>query len=401
MREPVRIQKRFTDPSERHKPPDKRRRFDVLLVWHDRSGKRRYRTVVDSSDPKWKIKAQNAKRTKTRELEDRASAPTDPIPWNDFVRDHMERVRESVRPSTILQFEHVASQFSQACKPDTVQAVSYEMIERFRAYAMAPYRGQSGKPRTRSKATVGVWLRTLKSMLSSAHKRGLIPQNSFTGLAIPKTGARDWHLFTSDETARLLKAAPSLWWRSFIQLCYTSALRKGEALHLLWDELDDDAGVIRVRPHKGKGLILPWEPKDADARDLPLEPVTAKGLRDLRASFRAISPYVFLSADRLRFLREKWRVEKLLPQTAMNNTNRDFDRMIRSAKIVSGTIHDLRRSWITNWLTDGVPPHEVQRWAGHSSIETTMKFYVKPHESALKRAREASARSMQRVTAAG
>ena len=35
-------------------------------------------------------------------------------------------------------------------------------------------------------------------------------------------------------------------------------------------------------------------------------------------------------------------------------------------------------------------PHEVQRLAGHASINTTMKYYVGIRESMLDRAREAS-----------
>ena len=39
-------------------------------------------------------------------------------------------------------------------------------------------------------------------------------------------------------------------------------------------------------------------------------------------------------------------------------------------------------------------PHEIQRLAGHSSIETTMKYYVGIRETMIGRAREASSAAL-------
>ena len=54
--------------------------------------------------------------------------------------------------------------------------------------------------------------------------------------------------------------------------------------------------------------------------------------------------------------------------------------------------HSVRKSCITNWLSDGVPPHEVQAMAGHASLETTMKYYSKVDIDAMTRVRQASER---------
>ena len=81
--------------------------------------------------------------------------------------------------------------------------------------------------------------------------------------------------------------------------------------------------------------------------------------------------------------------------------NREFRKLRDRAGVSGGTMHDFRRTCITNWLKDLVPPHEVQRMAGHSSIETTMKYYVKVDSTAMDRVREASTRSMARVLSVG
>ncbi len=39
------------------------------------------------------------------------------------------------------------------------------------------------------------------------------------------------------------------------------------------------------------------------------------------------------------------------------------------------TVHDCRRTYCTV-MADIVPPHRLQKLAGHASIETTLKFYI-------------------------
>ena len=38
------------------------------------------------------------------------------------------------------------------------------------------------------------------------------------------------------------------------------------------------------------------------------------------------------------------------------------------------TFHSSRHTHITRLLEQRVPPHTVQKWVGHSSIETTMNY---------------------------
>ena len=64
------------------------------------------------------------------------------------------------------------------------------------------------------------------------------------------------------------------------------------------------------------------------------------------------------------------------------------------ASINDVKFHDLRSTCITEWSEHGMMPHEVQRLAGHSSIETTMKYYVGIRDSMIGRARQASSAAL-------
>ncbi len=59
----------------------------------------------------------------------------------------------------------------------------------------------------------------------------------------------------------------------------------------------------------------------------------------------------------------------------INNVPRDFDVVRRRAGVKKCTLHDLRRSAITNWAQK-LPIQVVQQLAGHASMATTRKYYL-------------------------
>ena len=77
------------------------------------------------------------------------------------------------------------------------------------------------------------------------------------------------------------------------------------------------------------------------------------------------------------------------------NHRRNWQVICKKAGVEDATFHDLRATCITEWFEQGLMPHEVQRLAGHSSIETTMKYYVQVDRNdlraALTRCRKADA----------
>jgi hypothetical protein len=62
-------------------------------------------------------------------------------------------------------------------------------------------------------------------------------------------------------------------------------------------------------------------------------------------------------------------------QELANNVLRKFKTLCRQAEVGKFTIHDLRRSCITNWAKE-LPIHVVKELAGHSEISTTQQYYL-------------------------
>ena len=75
-----------------------------------------------------------------------------------------------------------------------------------------------------------------------------------------------------------------------------------------------------------------------------------------------------------------------LGQDLVNNVLRRFKTIGRRAGVGPHTIHDLRRSCITNWARE-LPIHVVQQLAGHSDIKTTQTYYLSVQDDDLETAR--------------
>ena len=65
--------------------------------------------------------------------------------------------------------------------------------------------------------------------------------------------------------------------------------------------------------------------------------------------------------------------------------------ILAHANIDQGEFHDLRRTCLTKWLTNGLSEYDVMNLAGHAEFETTRRFYLAVREDLLQRARAVSA----------
>jgi integrase len=102
---------------------------------------------------------------------------------------------------------------------------------------------------------------------------------------------------------------------------------------------------------------------------------TVQLLADLQAQVEG-HPYVFVSPERLSRIEQRQKTGDWTPRSEMvNNVMRDFNVIRRRAGIKRCTLHDLRRSAITNWAKK-LPTQVVRQLAGHADIVATEKYYL-------------------------
>lgn len=130
--------------------------------------------------------------------------------------------------------------------------------------------------------------------------------------------------------------------------------------------------------------MVEWEPKDHENRVVPLSEEATRLLANIQAESEEGFPYVFISPKRLRRIKQREQAGRWNARSeVVNNLGRDFTVVRCRARIEPCTLHDLRRSAITNWAQH-LPIQVVQQLAGHSDISTTRKYYltVRPEDMA-------------------
>ena len=171
-------------------------------------------------------------------------------------------------------------------------------------------------------STVNRELACLKHMLRLAADEGLIESVPTIKLDSEKKFARK-RVVSEEEYKALLEASPRYLQRVLIGL-YETAMRKSELLNLIWDRVDERAGVIR---------LLPEDTKEDDKRIIPITPALQDVLTELKGGQRRVANL----ANRV-FTRE-WK--------PITNIRTVFELARERAGVEDVVIHDFRHTAIT------------------------------------------------------
>jgi len=101
-------------------------------------------------------------------------------------------------------------------------------------------------------------LKTLGVAFRRAESYGLILKNPVAAVQAPKVESSERMLFTQDEVQKLLAAAPTLEWQTLILLGYFVGARLGDCVHMRWDHVHPEEGVLVYEQQKtGKKVTVP------------------------------------------------------------------------------------------------------------------------------------------------
>ena len=266
-----------------------------------------------------------------------------------------------------------------------------------------------------SPASVAKCFSTHSGILASAVRARLIPFNPCEGVNLPSTHRPQRPaaaLSREDFFAKLLPAVPEQH-RAIVGLAAGAGLRWGEAAGLAWSGIDFERKTVRVVQvvieTGGIRTIKPFPKSRAGVRTIPMPAFLAKLLkahRDMRG--RDFSPVSLVFTGRtgeplLRasFRRDVWRpalvragllgsVTELGPDkwraawpdttglewTKEFTTERDAVTYVADHAHGGLRFHDLRHSFATWCVTDGVPVNALQAIMGHEAASTTLNLYT-------------------------
>ena len=261
----------------------------------------------------------------------------------------------------------------------------------------------------KSPRTVAIIRAVLHTALAHAERLGMVPRNVAALVDPPRQVAVERRPFTPEEGRALLAAAEGDRLAALWRVTLTLGLRAGEVLGLRWEDVDLDAGEVRVRRNlqrlpaadvrpdhvvvgggrKGPSALVLRELKTARSRrTLSLPPDAVAALRSHRAR---------QAGERLAARR--WADHDLL-FTTPHGTGIDPDNLYRMFKALLGRagvsdvrFHDLRHTAASLMLASGLPVNVVSEVLLHAQTSTTLNTYA----HALPGAHRQVADAMQRL----
>lgn len=202
-----------------------------------------------------------------------------------------------------------------------------------------------------------------KNVLSGIFKYAVIQNDlQFSPCAVvslPKGLREGRRSAVSPEIEAVIKNTHELWIVPYIALM--TGCRKGEIIALQWKDIDFENKIINITKSaitKGNSYIISSTKTKTSVRAIPL----LKPLETVLNSIRVDNPNVYISTG----------TEKMLTQSS-------YDNLLKSYKKKTGiqfTLHQLRHSFATIAIENGVPPKTVQEILGHSDIATTLNIYT-------------------------
>ena len=119
------------------------------------------------------------------------------------------------------------------------------------------------KGETMAEASVCIHVRNAKTIFNHAVRDALILLNSFDRLkGTAAEPDKDWKYVSLEELDKLLDACPNVGWKMLIALCRLAGLRRGEALRLLWSDINWEKHHFTVIAEKtSRRRVVPIGPK--------------------------------------------------------------------------------------------------------------------------------------------
>jgi integrase len=215
----------------------------------------------------------------------------------------------------------------------------------------------------------------LSKALADAERWGLVARNAARLADVPAVVRPKLHVWSPEETRAFLAAVANDRLFAAWLLAATTGMRRGELLGLRWEDIDLDAGVVRVaraRVRAGNQVVA-GEPKTPRGRrTLALDPATVAALRQHRK--RQTEERLLAGSD--------YAPSGLIfnmPDGSPIHPNRFslwFRKHMRAANLPPIRLHDMRHSYATAGLAAGVPPKVMSERLGHATVAFTLDTYT-------------------------
>jgi integrase len=225
----------------------------------------------------------------------------------------------------------------------------------------SPARGKE----IRSGVSVNRELEVLRHMLNKAIEWKMLDVNPFNGFKESiffKEQNDRVRFLEEEEIKRLLEVAPP-YLANILKAALFTGLRKGDLLHMKWEDVDLERGLLNFREEKKRGKFA-------------IKHLNDDMISLLMSIPKGKSDYIFNGP----VPRKKGKVKEkyaALPDpdgTLLKDVKRSFHSALKKAGIKDFRFHDLRHTSASYLIMRGASLKAVQEHLGHTSINMTQRY---------------------------
>lgn len=193
--------------------------------------------------------------------------------------------------------------------------------------------------------------RSLKAAFNKAIIWGLVEKNPFAAVKQLRAPRFDPAFLTAEQFVELWRSIYNSEFKTLVVVAIMTMLRRGELLHLAWDDIDWDRRIIRVRNKKG------FTVKGMRERSVPMNELVVR----LLAGKVRLSEYVFTDSTG--------------KQLNAASVSRKFKGYVVAAGLSNDIhFHSLRHTGASWMAQQSVPLLQIQKILGHSSPVVTQIY---------------------------
>jgi len=229
---------------------------------------------------------------------------------------------------------------------------------------------------SKSAQTINLNVKIVRSAFEAARKRGLITHNPAACVDRIAGEAIEKEPFTAEEVERILAAAPDVEWRGLILLGFYTGGRIGDLAHLLWSNVDLEAGSLAFLPEKtrksGRQVRLPIHPALASflaslphpaGKDAPLFPrLASKRVAGERGLSRTFSRIMAAAG-----------VDSMQVETGFKSKTGSGGKG-KARKLSRRSFHSLRHTHVSMMANKGVPEEIRRKITLHASGDVHARY---------------------------
>lgn len=291
-----------------------------------------------------------------------------------LVQEWLPAKRATIKETTFASYEmHVTKHIVPRIGGVPLLSVSAGHLNAFYADLLADGRrnGAGGL----SPATVERIHATIHKALADAVRWGRLARNPADRADPPKESTAEMSVWTPEQLGTFLDSVRTDRLFAAWLMAAMTGMRRGELLGLKWSDLDLEAGTVSVRQIRtvAKYRVVTFTPKtEKGRRTIALDPHTVAALRSYRVAQkeeRVLLGPDYANSDDLVFTK---------PNGSAIHPERFsawFTQRCRKSGLPRVRLHDVRHSYVTALLAEGVPLKVVSQRVGHASPMVTMTIY--------------------------